>query len=54
MRWKEKDLTRFTLRIPEDLHRKINKKIEGYAFQPSMNEYIIRVLIRSLDSPIPM
>jgi len=53
MRWKNKKNIRLTLRLPEDLHEKLVKKVEGYQMKPSFNDYIIKTLLRSLDSSIP-
>lgn len=54
MQWKDKEKVRFSLRLPEDLHDKIKKKIEKSAIPLSVNDYIIKALFRSLDSNFPL
>lgn len=54
MDWKDTPITRLTLRLPEDLKRRLLKKINEYnLIKPSFNEYIIKILYRSLDQNIP-
>jgi predicted HicB family RNase H-like nuclease len=54
MNWKNKDCIRFTLRLPEDLHHRLSKKIENNRFGCSLNDYVLKALYRSLDQEIPM
>ena len=53
MKWKDEEHERFTLRLPATLHEKIKKKLTKYYFQPSMNDYIIKCLLKTMDQDIP-
>lgn len=52
MKWENKKVHRFTLRVPTDLHRQILVKIESSKMPMSLNDYIVKTLLKSLNITI--
>jgi hypothetical protein len=53
MQWRDEEVYRITLRLPLDVKEKIQKKIDKYYIRPSLNSYIIKALLKTIDQDIP-